>query len=114
MFCEPVGGARGVAHTGRGDGILFVTRFLLIALDPLWISPDHKYNHHVLQITQAVDRTGRKVRKRCVHCYAGLKNEGKGSRAARDLSKRVSTFCATCPTKPHVCINCFSYVHVKS
>lgn len=103
-----------MAHTGRGDGILFVTHFLLIALDPLWISPDHKYNHHVLQITQAVDRTGRKVRKRCVHCYAGLKNEGKGSRAARDLSKRVSTFCATCPTKPHVCINCFSYVHVKS
>jgi hypothetical protein len=88
-------------------------------MDPLWtgkeeplddVCPDKR---HLLEITKEIDHRNRKIRKRCVHCYDKHKQEGRGSKAARDLSKRVRTFCSLCPSKPHICLDCFNTIHVK-
>ena len=52
----------------------------------------------------------RATRKRCRSCYDILsKNEG--AKKARDLARKVNTYCGACEGKPFLCISCFSVKH---
>ncbi|KAG5891260.1 hypothetical protein JTB14_019667 [Gonioctena quinquepunctata] len=67
------------------------------------------------ELAKSVERDGRnrKVRRRCIHCYETLRQEGKNYKEARDTAKRVITMCAKCPSNPTVCMECFSTIHVN-
>ncbi|XP_017757975.1 PREDICTED: piggyBac transposable element-derived protein 4-like [Eufriesea mexicana] len=52
----------------------------------------------------------RKMRKRCKECYKRLTNL-KGTRYATNKTKRIMTFCNSCPDKPPLCLKCFKKLH---
>ncbi|CAH2236811.1 jg8567 [Pararge aegeria aegeria] len=59
------------------------------------------------------DHRNRLIRRKCIHCYESLRQEGKSSVEAKKLTKKTSTVCLTCPTKPSVCASCFANKHSK-
>ncbi len=63
-----------------------------------------KRTHHSLS-----EKNGQKqkTRKRCRGCYEKISLK-EGFKIARNLSRRVSTFCAQCDGNPHLCIPCFT------
>lgn len=62
---------------------------------------------HVLQKKEGPSL---KVRRSCVECYK--KNVTTFGRAmARNKTKKIPTFCNTCPDKPFLCVECFADVH---
>lgn len=53
----------------------------------------------------------RKVRRTCRQCYA--ENVPiMGSRQAKTKTKKVSTYCGSCPTQPYLCLPCFNKMHL--
>lgn len=74
-------------------------------------SQDEDESHHVLEETNLKCNRNRKIRRRCIVCYKKISSEH-GCSVAVYKTKKVSTFCATCPKKPFVCLNCFP-IHVR-
>lgn len=68
---------------------------------------------HELGVTDLVDNRNRKLRRRCVHCYEKLREEGKNCRVARDETKKVNTVCVGCENRPSVCLDCYNTIHVN-
>lgn len=64
-----------------------------------------KHNHIIEETDQKCSRN-RKIRKRCFVCYR-MFSEKYGHISAAKMAKKVTTFCATCPEKPFVCMKCF-------
>lgn len=63
---------------------------------------------HVLQKKEGPSL---KVRRSCVECYK--KNVSTfGRQMARNKTKKVPTFCNTCPDQPFLCVECFANVHI--
>ncbi|XP_023238165.1 piggyBac transposable element-derived protein 4-like [Centruroides sculpturatus] len=67
---------------------------------------------HKFEKTTLVTASNRRIRKRCIHCYANIKRVN-GSKYAAYAAKKVSTFCSICPDKPFICKECFSF-HVDT
>lgn len=63
---------------------------------------------HVIKETDQKCKRNRKIRKRCIICYQKISAQ-QGFKVAVKLTKKVNTFCSTCPEKPFVCINCFPH-----
>ena len=53
----------------------------------------------------------KKIRKRCVSCYAQMK-QNEGAKVARNKTRRVHTYCEDCDGKPFLCVNCFNLKHI--
>ncbi|XP_023238134.1 piggyBac transposable element-derived protein 4-like [Centruroides sculpturatus] len=65
---------------------------------------------HKLEVTKLKSIRNKKIRRYCIHCIEkSLKKHGIPNVIP---SKKVTTFCSVCPSKPFVCVNCFSY-HMK-
>ncbi|CAK9816530.1 PiggyBac transposable element-derived protein 4 [Anthophora quadrimaculata] len=54
--------------------------------------------------------SARKMRKRCKECYKRLTNL-KVTQYATNKTKKVMTFCSSCPNKPTLCLTCFKKLH---
>ena len=58
----------------------------------------------------------KKIRKRCVSCYAQMK-QNEGATVARNKARKVYTenlkvYCEDCDGKPFLCVNCFNLKHI--
>ncbi|KAL5238422.1 hypothetical protein ACI65C_010229 [Semiaphis heraclei] len=62
---------------------------------------------HKIEETEEKCPRNRKLRKRCSECYKKISQE-KGFREALNKTKKVTTFCSTCPSQPFICLSCFS------
>ena len=52
----------------------------------------------------------RATRKRC-RSYYDILSKNEGAKKARDLARKVNTYCGACEGKPFLCISCFSVKH---
>ncbi|CAK1584313.1 unnamed protein product [Parnassius mnemosyne] len=62
---------------------------------------------HKLQTKEA---TVRSTRRFCAQCYK-TNVDTYGSKAAKNKTKKVSTFCSECDNEPHLCLPCFNRIH---
>lgn len=56
------------------------------------------------------DGPSKKCRRSCVNCYK-VNAKTMGRKQAKNKTKKVVTFCATCPEKPFLCLDCFYEIH---
>lgn len=67
----------------------------------------NKQKHsHVIEETGEKCKRNRKIRKRCTNCYKKNSVEH-GFQLAAKMTKKVTTFCSSCPDKPFICMKCF-------
>ncbi|XP_054259986.1 piggyBac transposable element-derived protein 4-like [Macrosteles quadrilineatus] len=86
--------------------------YALLGLRDEEIDPVRVTGHHHLTETAQFEGEGRnkrRVRRHCKICYQQAQNAG-GRETARK-SKKVNTFCETCPQKPFLCKDCFRNTH---
>lgn len=51
-----------------------------------------------------------KTRRACQQCYRDMV-ASHGRLVAKNRTKKVNTFCASCPDEPYLCVECFTKVH---
>lgn len=77
---------------------------------PMMFQPGSRRLVHAVEVREGPNS---KTRKRCTSCYQRARAAGASRDAARAASKRVNTFCGTCPKSPTMCLDCFNKNHMN-
>lgn len=81
-----------------------VSSFMQCSNEEIWQNASTNAKHHKLE-----EKEGKvhQVRKFCKECYE-TNSKTFGREAARNITKKVITFCNVCKGKPHLCLKCFN------
>ncbi|KFB46173.1 piggyBac transposable element-derived protein 4-like protein [Anopheles sinensis] len=70
------------------------------------VTPKNKNKHHL----DKKEGIAQKVRRYCASCYS-YNTQLLGRAKARNITKKVITFCGQCKSQPHLCLECFNKLH---